>query len=53
FDDMNTENMIRAAKENYGIIEYEMFNFDPKTIFWDDYFMYTHIAAVVKYGFRR
>ncbi|KAL8057805.1 hypothetical protein ABFX02_04G207300 [Erythranthe guttata] len=53
FDDMNTENMIRAAKENYGINEYEMFNFDPKTIFWDDYFMYTHIAAVVKYGFRR
>ncbi|KAI3450694.1 hypothetical protein Pfo_007359 [Paulownia fortunei] len=52
FDDMNTEKLRRAAGESCGI-ENEMFYFDPKCINWDDYFMYTHIAGVVKYAFRR
>jgi len=29
--------------------EDEMFNFDPKTIDWDDYFYKIHIPGVLKY----
>lgn len=50
---MNTENLRRFARENYGVESEIMFNFDPKSIDWDEYFMYTHIDAVVKYAFRR
>ncbi|KAK6119897.1 hypothetical protein DH2020_046371 [Rehmannia glutinosa] len=50
FDDMNTEKLRRALEESCGI-ENDMFFFDPKCIKWDDYFMYTHIAGVVKYAF--
>ncbi|KAL0390010.1 UNVERIFIED_CONTAM: Fatty acyl-CoA reductase 3 [Sesamum calycinum] len=50
FDDTNTERLRRwAEREN----DNEMLNFDPKSINWDDYFMYTHIAGVVKYAFTR
>lgn len=52
FDDMNTEKLRRATKEWCGV-DYEIFYFDPKTINWDDYFVYTHIAGVVKYAFTR
>lgn len=52
FDDMNTERLRRATKERCSI-ENEIFYFDPKTINWDDYFVYTHIAGVVKYAFTR
>ncbi|KAL0436316.1 UNVERIFIED_CONTAM: Fatty acyl-CoA reductase 3 [Sesamum radiatum] len=52
FDDTNTERLRRwAAGENEN--ENEMLDFDPKSINWDDYFMYTHIAGVVKYAFTR
>ncbi|KAL1557630.1 alcohol-forming fatty acyl-CoA reductase [Salvia divinorum] len=53
FDDMNTEKLRRAVKERCGIDEDEMFYFDPKIINWDDYFVNTHIAGVVKYAFKR
>jgi alcohol-forming fatty acyl-CoA reductase len=29
--------------------EYQMFNFDPKIIDWDDYFYRVHIPGVLKY----
>ncbi|KAK6119851.1 hypothetical protein DH2020_046398 [Rehmannia glutinosa] len=47
YDDMNSEKLRRAAIESG--IETEMFNFDPKTINWEDYFMNTHIPGIVKY----
>ncbi|KAG8387515.1 hypothetical protein BUALT_Bualt02G0029100 [Buddleja alternifolia] len=50
FDDMNTEKLRMAARESG--IENEIFYFDPKSINWDDYFMYTHIAGVFKYAFK-
>lgn len=53
FDDMNTEKLRRAiAMEGCGNIETEMFYFDPKSIDWAEYFMYAHIAGVVKYAFK-
>ncbi|CAA0810673.1 Fatty acyl-CoA reductase 3 [Striga hermonthica] len=52
FDDMNTEKLRTNAKESIGSAENEIFYFDPKCINWKDYFMYTHIAAVVKHVFR-
>ncbi|KAL0390006.1 UNVERIFIED_CONTAM: Alcohol-forming fatty acyl-CoA reductase [Sesamum calycinum] len=50
YDDMNTEKLRRAAKESG--VETDMFNFDPKSINWEDYFMNTHIPGVVKYVFK-
>ncbi|XP_009631061.1 alcohol-forming fatty acyl-CoA reductase-like isoform X2 [Nicotiana tomentosiformis] len=50
FDDMNTEKLRRAAKE--AGIEIDVFNFDPKSINWEDYFMDTHVPGVVKYVFK-
>ncbi|KAK4440625.1 Fatty acyl-CoA reductase 3 [Sesamum alatum] len=53
FDDTNTERLRRAARDGSNGVENEMLDFDPKSIDWDDYFMYTHIAGVVKYAFTR
>lgn len=50
YDDMNTEKLRRAAKESG--IETDVFNFNPKSINWDDYFRNTHIPGVVKYVFK-
>lgn len=50
YDDMNTEKLRRAARE--GGVEAGMFNFDPKTIDWKDYFINTHLPGVVKYVFK-
>lgn len=50
YDDMNTEKLRRAAKESG--IETDMFNFNPKSINWEDYFKNTHIPGVVKYAFK-
>ncbi|KAH6789794.1 Jojoba acyl CoA reductase-related male sterility protein [Perilla frutescens var. frutescens] len=52
FDDINTEKLRRTTKDRCGI-DSEIFYFDPKIINWDDYFVYTHIAGVVKYAFNR
>ncbi|XP_038893773.1 fatty acyl-CoA reductase 3-like [Benincasa hispida] len=50
FDDINTEKLRRAAKDN--AIEADLFYFDPKIINWDDYFMNIHIPGVVRYVFK-
>lgn len=50
FDDINTEKLRTAAKDNG--IETDLFYFDPKSINWDDYFMNIHIPGVVRYVFR-
>lgn len=47
---MNTEKLRREAKE--AGIEMDVFNFDPKSINWEDYFMNTHVPGVVKYVFK-
>ncbi|KAM3232067.1 fatty acyl-CoA reductase 3 isoform X1 [Capsicum chacoense] len=47
YDDMNTEKLRRAAKESG--IEIDMFNFNPKSIDWEDYFLNIHIPAISKY----
>lgn len=47
---MNTEKLRRAAKESG--IETDLFNFNPKSINWGDYFLNTHIPGVVKYVFK-
>lgn len=36
-----------AAKDNG--VEVDLFNFDPKTVNWEDYFMNIHIPGVIKY----
>ncbi|CAL5000562.1 unnamed protein product [Urochloa decumbens] len=47
FDDTNLERLrsTMAMKSPQD----EMFNFDPKSIDWDDYFYRTHIPGVLKY----
>lgn len=50
FDDLNTEKLRVSAKQLYT--DAELFNFDPKTIDWEDYFMNTHIPGIVKYVFK-
>ncbi|XP_050212535.1 fatty acyl-CoA reductase 3-like [Mercurialis annua] len=50
FDDMNTERLRMAAKENGT--ETDLFYFDPKSINWDDYFTNIHIPGIVKYVFK-
>ncbi|PSR86500.1 Alcohol-forming fatty acyl-CoA reductase [Actinidia chinensis var. chinensis] len=50
YDDMNTEKLRMAAKENG--IETDVFYFDPKVINWEDYFMNAHLPGIVKYVFK-
>ncbi|KAG8387510.1 hypothetical protein BUALT_Bualt02G0028600 [Buddleja alternifolia] len=50
YDDMNAEKLRMAVKESGE--EAELFNFDPKSINWEDYFMNTHIPGVVKRVFK-
>ncbi|XP_066352789.1 fatty acyl-CoA reductase 1-like [Miscanthus floridulus] len=47
FDDTNMERLRSMMVMNTP--EDEMFNFDPKTIDWDDYFYKIHIPGVLKY----
>ncbi|KAK6926604.1 Fatty acyl-coenzyme A reductase, NAD-binding domain [Dillenia turbinata] len=47
FDDMNTERLRMAVRE--GGTEVDLFYFDPKSINWEEYFLKTHLPAVVKY----
>uniref|UniRef100_A0A803LD48 Fatty acyl-CoA reductase n=1 Tax=Chenopodium quinoa TaxID=63459 RepID=A0A803LD48_CHEQI len=49
FDDKNTEKLRIAMRKN-GMDE-EHFNFDPKSIDWEDYLLNNHIPATVKYLF--
>ncbi|KAL1823788.1 hypothetical protein DCAR_0311796 [Daucus carota subsp. sativus] len=48
FDDMNTEKLRKAAEESSDA-ETDVFYFDPKCIDWEDYFVNTHLAGLVKY----
>ncbi|KDP42371.1 hypothetical protein JCGZ_01947 [Jatropha curcas] len=50
FDDMNTEKLRMAAKENG--VENDLFYFDPKSIDWENYFTNIHIPGIVKYVFK-
>jgi len=50
FDDLNTEKLRMAARENN--FETDMFYFDPKTIDWEDYLTNIHFPGVVKYVFK-
>ncbi|KAJ1269627.1 hypothetical protein BS78_07G226000 [Paspalum vaginatum] len=47
FDDMNLERLRQTMEMRTP--EDHMFNFDPKTIDWDDYFTTIHIPGVLKY----
>ncbi|GJN15461.1 hypothetical protein PR202_gb02379 [Eleusine coracana subsp. coracana] len=47
FDDMNMERLRLTMAMKTP--EDQMFNFDPKTIDWDDYFYRVHIPGVLKY----
>ncbi|CAN6270552.1 unnamed protein product [Urochloa humidicola] len=47
FDDINLERLRQAMAMK--TLEDHMFNFDPKTIDWDDYFTRIHIPGVLKY----
>ncbi|KAL9239222.1 hypothetical protein vseg_013562 [Gypsophila vaccaria] len=49
FVDTNTEKLRIRAREN-GLDE-DMFNFDPMSIDWKDFFINVHLPAVVKYLF--
>ncbi|KAM0871610.1 hypothetical protein ACQ4PT_039262 [Festuca glaucescens] len=47
FDNMNLERLRMATEQNNDGEHY--FDFDPKTIDWDDYFYRVHIPGVLKY----
>ncbi|XP_024171887.1 fatty acyl-CoA reductase 3 [Rosa chinensis] len=47
FYDTNTEELRRIASENYT--DAENFNFDPKCIDWEDYYMHTHIPGFAQH----
>ncbi|CAO2823258.1 unnamed protein product [Amaranthus hypochondriacus] len=49
FEDTNTEKLMINAREN-GLDE-NVFNFDPTSIDWKDFFVNVHIPAIVKYLF--
>ncbi|XP_044952964.1 probable fatty acyl-CoA reductase 5 isoform X1 [Hordeum vulgare subsp. vulgare] len=48
FDDFNL-NKLRLAIAQDPIVTNRLFNFDPKTVDWDDYFYRIHIPGVMKY----
>ncbi|CAL1403968.1 unnamed protein product [Linum trigynum] len=47
FDDINTEKLRMAAKDNG--VETDKFYFDPAEVDWEDYFVNIHIPGLVKY----
>ncbi|XP_047049656.1 fatty acyl-CoA reductase 1-like [Lolium rigidum] len=48
FDDVNL-NKLRLAMAEEGAARDGLFNFDPRTIDWDEYFYRVHIPGVMKY----
>ncbi|KAL1324905.1 hypothetical protein AAHE18_13G123900 [Arachis hypogaea] len=52
FDNMNTVKLLAAARQGMDSEEMNLFNFDPKVIDWDDYFINIHFPGVVKYAFK-
>ncbi|KAI4998825.1 hypothetical protein ZWY2020_054167 [Hordeum vulgare] len=51
FDDVNL-NRLRLSMAENGIDDVGLFNFDPKTVDWDNYFSNIHIPGVMKYVFK-
>uniref|UniRef100_A0A0D9XAU2 Fatty acyl-CoA reductase n=1 Tax=Leersia perrieri TaxID=77586 RepID=A0A0D9XAU2_9ORYZ len=49
FDDINLERLRQKMGRSKNPENDDMFNFDPKTIDWDDYFYSIHIPGVLKY----
>ncbi|KMT03618.1 hypothetical protein BVRB_8g190320 [Beta vulgaris subsp. vulgaris] len=49
FVDANTEKLLITARDN-GLNE-DIFNFDPLSINWNDYFINVHLPSIVKYLF--
>ncbi|EAZ07989.1 hypothetical protein OsI_30251 [Oryza sativa Indica Group] len=49
FDDINLERLRQRMGKSRNPQDDEMFNFDPKTIDWEDYFYRIHIPGVLKY----
>lgn len=49
FDDMNLEKLRMAMNKDQNNNEAYYFDFDPKSINWDDYFYSVHIPGVLKY----
>ncbi|KAH9699842.1 Fatty acyl-CoA reductase 3 [Citrus sinensis] len=47
FDDTNSEKLRRAMRESG--VELDSFNFDPKSIDWEDYFLNVHIPGLLRY----
>lgn len=47
FDDTNSEGLRRIASEKY--LDAGDYNFDPKSIDWEDYYMNTHIPGLAKH----
>ena len=48
FDDFNLEKLLLGTRESC-LKEVDLFNFDPKCIDWEDYFINIHIPGVLKY----
>ncbi|XP_037450093.1 probable fatty acyl-CoA reductase 4 [Triticum dicoccoides] len=48
FEDVNL-NKLRLAMADHPTTTSPLFNFDPKTVDWDDYFYRVHIPGVMKY----
>uniref|UniRef100_J3MV95 Fatty acyl-CoA reductase C-terminal domain-containing protein n=1 Tax=Oryza brachyantha TaxID=4533 RepID=J3MV95_ORYBR len=49
FDDINLERLRQRMGRSNSTEDDDMFNFDPKTIDWEDYFYRIHIPGVLKY----
>ncbi|XP_012838538.1 PREDICTED: fatty acyl-CoA reductase 1-like isoform X2 [Erythranthe guttata] len=52
YDDANAENL-RTAMKSESDANAEMFDFDPKSIQWEEYFINTHFPGIVKYVLKK
>ncbi|ESR54248.1 hypothetical protein CICLE_v100206972mg, partial [Citrus x clementina] len=48
FDDTNSEKLRMAMRESG--MELDSFNFDPKSIDWEDYFLNVHIPGLLRFA---
>ncbi|XP_029125295.1 fatty acyl-CoA reductase 3-like [Cajanus cajan] len=51
FDNTNSKKLLSMARQG-GAAETEMFQFDPKIIDWEDYFMNVHFPGILNYVFK-
>lgn len=52
FDDKNTDKLRVAARNSMDSADVFHFQFDPKTIDWEDYMMNVHLPGAVKHLFK-